>query len=148
VTSLSLLWTLFQPTLALGDLLFFQTLPLIPLVLLSPQTLVRTTVVSSFSLLAMSVPLVLWLAFYGMWLDSGVGNPNYLYFQCLVWNVFWMAFVMDYISAALKRDKVLRYLQKKKKQMTNTHIPYHHHHHHHHHTTLHKNHSHMNEVGE
>ena len=41
------------------------------------------------------------------------GEANFLYFQCLVYNVFVAILFLGFCSAALRRDKALRMTVKK-----------------------------------
>jgi hypothetical protein len=47
-----------------------------------------------------------------MWLVSGNGNANYIYFQCLAYGMFVLIITMDFVSATVKRDKVRRMIEK------------------------------------
>jgi hypothetical protein len=47
-----------------------------------------------------------------MWLVSGNGNANYVYFQCLAYGMFVLIITMDFVSATVKRDKVRRMIEK------------------------------------
>jgi len=116
-TSFLLLWQTFKPVFTFYDVSF-----VFPLMLFFPRTLARTTLVTTFSMLAISIPLVLYLTFHEMWLDTGMGNPNYLYFQSLAFNVFYAAIALDFVSACCKRDKALRYTEKHILQKLNSRI--------------------------
>jgi len=47
-----------------------------------------------------------------MWLVTGNGNPNYIFFQCLAYGMFVMIITMDFVSGTVKRDKVRRMIEK------------------------------------
>ena len=42
----------------------------------------------------------------------GNGNPNYIFFQCLVYGMFVLIITMDFVGATVKRDKVRRMVEK------------------------------------
>ena len=42
----------------------------------------------------------------------GNGNPNYIFFQCLVYGLFVLIITMDFVGATVKRDKVRRMVEK------------------------------------
>jgi phosphatidylinositol glycan class U len=47
-----------------------------------------------------------------MWLVTGNGNPNYIFFQCFAYGLFVAVITLDVVSATVKRDKVLRMVVK------------------------------------
>jgi len=47
-----------------------------------------------------------------MWLLTGNGNPNYLFFQCFAYGLFVAIILLDMVSATVKRDKVMRMVDK------------------------------------
>lgn len=47
-----------------------------------------------------------------MWLITGNGNPNYLFFQCFAFGLFVAVILLDVVSATVKRDKVRRMVAK------------------------------------
>jgi phosphatidylinositol glycan class U len=49
---------------------------------------------------------------YWLWVDSGVGEANFVYFQCLAYNVLVGMLFVEFCSASLRRDKVLRVTEK------------------------------------
>ena len=110
--------TFFKPNLTLHEVSF-----LVVILLLSPRSLARASVAFSVAVLAIPVPLALFLVFHYMWLTTGVGNPNYLYFQCLVFNAFFAMMVLDFISACAKRDKCCRYTCKTFRAQTSKNLP-------------------------
>jgi phosphatidylinositol glycan class U len=67
---------------------------------------------SLISFCALPVPIILFITFHRMWLVSGNGNANYIYFQCLAYGMFVLIITMDFVSATVKRDKVRRMIEK------------------------------------
>jgi hypothetical protein len=109
-----LLWTLIRPIGTLYDLNVGFCL-----MLLSPRSLARMGSIRSLvSVCAISVPVLLYLVAYWMWLETGSGEANFLYFQCLAYNVFAANLVVDFCGACVKRDKALRLTQKGAKEGT------------------------------
>jgi hypothetical protein len=47
-----------------------------------------------------------------MWLDANNGNANYMFFQCLAYNVFMGIILGQFTSASMQRDKALRITNK------------------------------------
>jgi hypothetical protein len=72
---------------------------------------VRTLV----SVCAIAVPVLLYLVDYWMWLETGSGEANFLYFQCLAYNAFVANLLVEFCGASVRRDKALRLTQKKDK---------------------------------
>jgi hypothetical protein len=60
------------------------------------------------SLCSMMVPVLLYVVDHWMWLESNNGNANYMFFQCLAYNVFWGIVLGQFVSASVQRDKALR----------------------------------------
>lgn len=54
------------------------------------------------------VPVLLNVVDYWMWLEANNGNANYMFFQCLAYNVFLGIIVGQFVSASVQRDKALR----------------------------------------
>ena len=102
-----LLWAIFRPTTTVHTL----TLGL-HLALLNPRTIVRMRNPSLISFCALPVPIILFVTFHRMWLVIGNGNPNYIFFQCLVYGFFVLIITMDFVGATVKRDKVRRMAEK------------------------------------
>jgi phosphatidylinositol glycan class U len=107
VATFPLLWSVFRPTTTVHNL----TLGLL-LAMLNPRTIVRMRNSSLISLFALPVPVLLFITFHRMWLVTGNGNPNYIYFQCFAYGLFVSTITLDFISASVKRDKVLRMAEK------------------------------------
>jgi phosphatidylinositol glycan class U len=68
--------------------------------------------VSLISILALMVPVSLFVLDHWMWLETGSGNANFIYFQCLAYNVFVAAILLDFVAGSVMRQKVLRYTEK------------------------------------
>jgi hypothetical protein len=84
--------------------------------LLSPRSLARMGVVRTLvSACAIAVPVLLYLVDYWMWLETGSGEANFLYFQCLAYNAFVANLLVEFCGASVRRDKALRLTQKKDK---------------------------------
>ena len=64
--------------------------------------------IALIAILAIPVPIVLYVVDYWLWLESGAGNPNYLFFQSLAYTLFLMSVLMQFISCTMMRDKALR----------------------------------------
>jgi hypothetical protein len=114
-----LIKTMFQPVLALHQVAF-----LFILLLLNPRSIARACEDSKASnimyiaLFALPLPITMFLGFHQMWLQPsktgalGIGgNPNYLYFQCLTFNVLYIAICLQFIFSCAQRDKCLRHTQ-------------------------------------
>ena len=81
--------------------------------LLSPLSLARLRKVPTLIVLcAVSVPVVLYLVGYWLWLVTGSGEANYLFFQCLAYNVFVALLLLSFCAATMRRDKALRLTEK------------------------------------
>lgn len=106
-TAFFLLGTLFKPVQTLHD----AALGLV-LVAMAPRTVSRMGNASLVSIFAIVVPATLVIMFYWLWLETGTGNANYMFFQCLAYNVFLSIITLDCISATVKRDKALRLTEK------------------------------------
>lgn len=98
-----MIWTIFRSTETLFDanlaLVFF---------LLCPRSLARTGVISFLSLCSIIVPVLLNVVDHWLWLGPNTGNANYIFFQCLAYNVFLSILLSQFCSASLQRDKALR----------------------------------------
>ena len=80
--------------------------------LLEPRTLTRMAHFTIIILLAIPVTIGLFIVDHWLWLSSGAGNPNYLFFQSLAYSIFFMILTLQFISATMKRDKALRLTEK------------------------------------
>ena len=111
VTALQLLRTLFTPRPTLQDIAFAFAL-----MTMSRRTLARMGTSSVIALLALPVPIILYVLDYWLWLQSGSGNANYMFFQCIAYNLFIGIITLDFVASTLKRDKALHLTDKKLKQ--------------------------------
>jgi hypothetical protein len=68
--------------------------------------------VSFIALSSIAVPVSLYILDYGLWLETGSGNANYIFFQCLAYNAFVATIFLDFLGATLQRDKALRLTEK------------------------------------
>lgn len=102
-----LLWSIFRPVATVHTL----TLGLV-FVLFNPRSIIRMRDSSLVALFALPVPISLFVTFYDMWLVTGNGNPNYLFFQCFAYGLFVAIILLDVVSATVKRDKVRRMAEK------------------------------------
>lgn len=107
LAAFQLIWSIFRPiatvhTLTLG----------LNFVLANPRTVVRMKDSSLISFFALPVPISLFVTFHQMWLITGNGNPNYLFFQCFAFGLFVAVILLDVVSATVKRDKVRRMVAK------------------------------------
>ena len=104
-----MIWTIFRPVQVMLD----GNMSLIFL-LLSPRSLSRMGLASFISLCCMFVPVILNVVDNWMWLSVNNGNANYMFFQCLAYNVFMGVILAQFTSASMQRDKALRIIQKEK----------------------------------
>ena len=72
----------------------------------------RMNVISLIAICSIAVPLLLYILDCGLWLESGTGNANYIFFQCLAYNAFVAIIFLDLCGASLQRDKALRLTEK------------------------------------
>jgi len=102
-----LLRSIFNPRPTLQDVSFaFGLMPI------ARRTLARMGTAPIFCLLAIPVPVVLYVVDHGLWLESGSGNANFMFFQCLAYNLFLGVIVLDFMSSTLRRDKALQLTEK------------------------------------
>jgi len=73
-------------------------------------------IVATITLCALPVPILLYVVLYWMWLETNSGEANFLYFQCLAYNVFVAFLLIDFCGASLRRDKVNRIVEKKRNE--------------------------------
>ena len=102
-----LLWVIYRPTSTAHTLTFGMILAL-----LNPRTIVRMRNPSIIAFFALPVPVLLFVTFHRMWLITGNGNPNYIFFQCFAYGMFVIIISMDFVSASIKRDKIRRMIEK------------------------------------
>ena len=77
-----------------------------------PQTLCRLRPVSLYSAVAITVPVTLIRLDWHLWIQTGAGNANYLYFQTLAYSVFESLIFLDFISAGVVRVKAMSLIKK------------------------------------
>jgi len=85
---------------------------------MSPRSLARINIISLIALCSIPVPVLLYILDYGLWLETGSGNANYIFFQCMAYNAFVVMIFLDFCGASLQRDKALRLTEKLKEQPT------------------------------
>ncbi len=95
--------TLFRPVQVLYDANFAFCF-----FLFCPRSLARMGYAAFISLVCLLVPLILNIVDHWMWLDANNGNANYMFFQCLAYNVFLGVVLGQFVSASMQRDKALR----------------------------------------
>lgn len=76
--------------------------------IMSPRSLARMNTISFIALCSIAVPVLLYVLDYGLWLETGSGNANYIYFQCLAYNAFVAIIFLDFCGATLQRNKALK----------------------------------------
>ena len=83
--------------------------------LFSPRSLARLRFAPSLiAFCGLIVPVSLYMVDYWLWLETGTGEANFVYFQCLAYNVFVAMLFLQFLSATLRRDKALRITEKNK----------------------------------
>jgi GPI-anchor transamidase subunit U len=95
--------TLFKPTPLVQDAILSLCMAT-----LSPRSLARMGTYSVVALLSLPVPMLLYLVDYYLFLEVGSAPANYMFFQCLAYNLFLGIIYIDMIAATTKRDKALR----------------------------------------
>jgi hypothetical protein len=75
---------------------------------MSPRSLARVNAASLVALFCLCGPIVLYVVDCWMWLETGSGNANYIFFQCLAYNAFLGIILCQFVNATMKRDKALR----------------------------------------
>ena len=108
---LQLLRTILNPEPTVQDMILG-----LAMVTLAPRSLARMNLASIFSLVALPVPIVIYAVDYWLFLETGSGNANYMFFQGLAYNLFASVICIDFISSTMKRDKSLRVTEKNEKQ--------------------------------
>jgi hypothetical protein len=78
------------------------------LMLFNPRSLARMGVPAFVSLLCIIVPVLLNIVDHWMWLEGNNGNANYMFFQCLTYNVFLGIILGQLTTASVQRDKTMR----------------------------------------
>jgi len=101
-----MIWTIFRPVQVLYDANFAFCF-----FLFCPQSLARMGYAAFIALCCLLVPVILNIVDHWMWLDANNGNANYMFFQCLAYNVFLGIILGQFTSASMQRDKALRLIQ-------------------------------------
>ena len=96
-------YAIFHPYPIVSDLMVALSL-----LLLSPRSLCRMDIPSLVSLCALPVPLILYVLDWYLWLDIGSGNANFIFFQCMAYNVFFTLLFIDFCGATVRRDTALQ----------------------------------------
>jgi len=109
---LNIILSLCKTTPTLNDMVLAFSL-----LLMTPRTLARTTNKSLVSLVALPVPITLYVTDYWLWLETGSGNANYMFFQCLAYNVFFSVILIDVFAAQMLRQKALHLTEKGPKKV-------------------------------
>lgn len=103
-----MLGTLFRPPSTLYSLNVGACL-----MMLSPRSMARLRKIPSLiATCALPVPILLFIVTMNLWLVTGNGEANFVYFQCLAYNVFLVQLVVEFTGASLRRDKALRLTEK------------------------------------
>ena len=102
-----LLWAIFRPTTTVHTF----TLGL-HLAMMNPRSMVRMRDYVVVAFFALPVPILLFVTFHRMWLVTGNGNANYIFFQCFAYGMFVAMITLEFVNATVKRDKVLRMVEK------------------------------------
>ena len=84
------------------------------LMLMEPRTLVRMRFHHCLvCVCGLPIPVVLYSAAYWMWLGGpGNGEANFVFFQCLAYNIFLGIILSQFCSACVQRDKAVRMVRK------------------------------------
>jgi uncharacterized membrane protein len=69
-------------------------------------------------LCAIPIPVILYSVTSWMWLEPGNGEANYVFFQCLAYNILIAILLLSFCSASLRHDKALRMTEKQMNETT------------------------------
>lgn len=75
---------------------------------MSPRTVARMSSPGIIAVLALPIPIALYIMDYWTWLVTGTGNANYMFFQCLAYSIFLAVIFTNFMSASVKREKALQ----------------------------------------
>lgn len=114
IAALTMIWTIYRPVQVMVD----ANMALV-LLLLSPRSLARMGIAAFVALCCLLVPVILNVVDHWMWLVANNGNANYMFFQCLAYNIFVGIILAQFASASLQRDKALRIMETKEKEELN-----------------------------
>mmetsp|Transcript_19035 Transcript_19035/g.44343 ORF Transcript_19035/g.44343 Transcript_19035/m.44343 type:complete len:128 (-) Transcript_19035:29-412(-) len=89
----------------------------------APQTILGYSsktrrLVMVIGLCALPVSLVLFVVDTYIWLQTHTGNANFVFFQCLLYQIVVTLFFMEYTSAAVCHEKAMQYLRKQRQEQT------------------------------
>ena len=73
------------------------------------------------ALLGIPVPLLLYCLDWYMWLETGTGNANFIYFQCLAYHVFCVLLSHRLLFATVKQQMALQLTQVQMGETEKTH---------------------------
>lgn len=73
-----------------------------------------------FAISSMFVPVILGVVDHWMWLGPNTGNANYIFFQCLAFNVFLAIILSQFVNGSLERAKSLRLAAKEREDKSST----------------------------
>lgn len=79
---------------------------------MNPRSMVRMRDYVLVAFFALPVPILLFVTFHRMWMVTGNGNANYIFFQCYAYGMFVAMITLEFVNATVKRDKVLRMVEK------------------------------------
>ena len=103
-----MLWTMIRPTSTLVDANIAGCFAL-----LCPRSLSRMRIATSLiPAFAITVPISLYLVTLWLWLETGSGEANFTFFQCLAYCGFLATFFLEFCGGSMRRDKVLRLTEK------------------------------------
>jgi hypothetical protein len=76
---------------------------------LSPKACIRMNpILTTGAICGVGVPVTLYTVLYPMWLHNNTGEANFLYFQCLVYQIMVLNILLQFVSGALQHDKAIR----------------------------------------
>lgn len=105
VTILYMIHTIFQSPSTLYEFNVSMCLFLIS----SSRVLTRVSkIITSICICAIPIPISLYIVSYYMWMKTNTGEANFVYFQCLVYNIFIGMLLLLFCAASLRRDKAIR----------------------------------------
>ena len=108
VTIFWMLWTITRPTSTLVDANIACCFAI-----LCPRSLARMRIATSLvPAFAITVPISLYLVTLWLWLETGSGEANFTFFQCLAYCGFLATLFLEFCGSSMRRDKVLRLTEK------------------------------------
>lgn len=92
--------------------------------LLSPSSCARMQqIVTMVGIVGVGVPVSLYMVLHPLWLVSNAGEANFLFFQCLAYQILVANVLLQFVTASLQRDKALRMTAKEIESDTKTTSP-------------------------